>query len=147
MSESKIKAVIDTQLFLRAAINRRSLPARIIFDMRDTYQLCVSEAILHEVRDVLTRPEIRAKFLQLTDTVANGLLASFADAEHVVPDTVEPVSRDPKDDVFLACAKSCNAHYIVSEDKDLLVLNPYGSIQIVNALDFLHILQAANKKD
>jgi len=37
------------------------------------------------------------------------------------------------------------ADYLVSEDKDLLVLNPYQGVKVVNTLDFLHILQALDK--
>ena len=43
--------------------------------------------------------------------------------------------------MFLACAKSANADYIVSEDKDLLVLDPYENIRIISALEFLRILE------
>src|SRR5258708_37909952 len=59
----------------------------------------------------------------------------------VVVDDVPAVSRDPKDDIFLACADVRRADTIISEDNDLLVLNPYKSIQIVNVSDFLKLLK------
>jgi len=34
MSEEEVNAVIDTQIFLRAATNLKSLPAKIVFDLR-----------------------------------------------------------------------------------------------------------------
>lgn len=141
MNASVIKAVIDTQLFLRAAINRSSLPARLIFDLRSRYQLVVSLEVSAEITNVLNRPELRAKFQTLTDEVVQEITTLLQAAEVVTPDEVEAISRDPKDDIFLACAKASSAQYIVSEDKDLLVLNPYEGIQIINALDFLRILQ------
>jgi putative PIN family toxin of toxin-antitoxin system len=137
-----IKAVIDTQLFLRAAINRRSLPARLIYDLRGRYQLVTSVEISAEINDVLNRAELRAKFKTLTDEVTQEISALLQVAEIVAPSEVEAISRDAKDDIFLACAKASGAQYLVSEDKDLLVLNPYGSVQIINALDFLNVLQA-----
>lgn len=46
------------------------------------------------------------------------------------------VSRDPDDDKFIACAKDARALYIVSGDKDLLVLERYENIEIVTAKQF-----------
>lgn len=74
--------------------------------------------------------------------MAQEVLTQLALAQIVEPEEVPAVSRDPKDDIFLACAKAAEAQYIVTEDKDLLVLNPYNGIQIINALDFLRVLQA-----
>jgi len=142
VSASKIRAVIDTQIFLRAAMNRKSLPAKLIFELRNSYHLIVSDAIVLEVQNVLNRPELRAKLPQLTKEIVEQVAELLEAAEVVNPTEIEAVSRDPKDDMFLACAKDSNAHYLVSEDKDLLVLNPYGDVEIINALDFLQILQS-----
>lgn len=141
-SGNDIKAVVDTQLFLRAAINPQSLPAKLIFELKTHYQLIISDDIVAEVREVLYRPKIRAKFPHLTDTIAETILALLANAENVHVEEVLPISRDPKDDIFLACAKASGAHFIVTEDQDLLVLHPYENVSIINALDFLKILQA-----
>ena len=43
------------------------------------------------------------------------------------------VCRDPKDDKILELALSGQAKYIVSGDKDLLVLNPFHNVKIVTA--------------
>ncbi len=55
----------------------------------------------------------------------------------VQPDPMEPVCRDPQDDKFLATAIAGEASHLVSEDADLLVLNRYRSVAIVNAASFL----------
>jgi putative PIN family toxin of toxin-antitoxin system len=49
----------------------------------------------------------------------------------VKPLPIQPICRDPNDDQVLACAKAARADLIVSGDKDLLVLQNYGLIQIV----------------
>lgn len=46
------------------------------------------------------------------------------------------VSREPDDDKFIVCAKDAKALYIVSGDKDLLVLNSYENIEIITAKEF-----------
>lgn len=148
MSEKRIKVVIDTQLFLRAAINRQSLPAKLIIERRDSYILAASAEISAEVNDVLNRPELRAKFKTLTDHAVEEVIIRLSSAELVNLGEVEAISRDSKDDIFLACAKVSGSQYLVSEDKDLLVLNPYEGIQIINALEFWHVLnkQAADEQ-
>ena len=46
------------------------------------------------------------------------------------------MSRDPDDDKFLGCAKDAKALYIVSGDKDLLVLEKFENIEIITAKEF-----------
>ena len=46
------------------------------------------------------------------------------------------ISRDPDDDKFIECAKDAGALYIVSGDKDLLVIKQYENIRIITAKDF-----------
>ncbi|MEQ8672330.1 MAG: putative toxin-antitoxin system toxin component, PIN family [Aggregatilineales bacterium] len=136
----KIRAVIDTQIFLRAAINSKSLPAKIIFDYSERYELLMSDAIVDEIKDVLNRPKLRKKFSSLTDEVVNSVVSLLKTAENITVTAVTAVSRDPKDDIFIACAEHGKANYIVSEDQDLLVLNPYKTVQIINASAFLAVL-------
>ncbi|MCE5329733.1 putative toxin-antitoxin system toxin component, PIN family, partial [bacterium] len=42
------------------------------------------------------------------------------------------ICRDKKDDEILALAKGSNSKYIVTGDKDLLVLTNFGDIKIIN---------------
>ena len=51
------------------------------------------------------------------------------------------VCRDPDDDIVLACALSAKADYIVSGDKDLLVLNAFQDIPILTAAQALGVMQ------
>ncbi len=52
----------------------------------------------------------------------------------------EKYSRDSDDDKFINCAKSGGASYIVSGDKDLLVLKKIGDLEIITASNFLKFL-------
>jgi len=137
----KLRAVIDTQIFLRAVINQRSLPAKIVYDYEDDYILIVSEATLAEIEDIISRPKVRKKF-EFPENQISELLIRLARGERTIVHDIPAISRDSKDDMILACALSGNAHYIVSEDQDLLVLNTYKEIKIINALDFLRVLES-----
>ncbi len=143
MSE-KVRVVIDTQLFLRAAVNRQSLVGKIIFDLAERYVLVFSVETKNEVKDVLTRPKLRLKFKQLTDEVTEKVLKIFDSAVLIkLPNPIPSVSRDRKDDIFLVCEIEGNARYLVSEDKDLLVLNPYKGVQIVDVPAFFTLVQTS----
>ena len=59
--------------------------------------------------------------------------------EIIEPVTHVEICRDSDDNKFLECAKDSHALYIVSGDKDLLVIEQFGNIQIVTAKDFYEI--------
>ena len=58
----------------------------------------------------------------------------------VSPTDVEKICRDPFDDYVLAAAKEGGADYLVTEDKDLLILKKYNDVKIVNISTFRTIL-------
>jgi uncharacterized protein len=139
-----LKIVFDTQIFLRALINPKSVCGKLLSPQwRGDYHLYISDAIQAEIVDVLNRPSVRQKFPHITDALVQETARILKEeAERVDVETVEAISRDPKDDIFLACAKTAAAHYLVSEDNDLLVLTAYNDTIIVNALRFLAILES-----
>ncbi len=90
------------------------------------------------IEDVLNRPKIRRKS-GLTDKIVQQMMERLSKGEKVAVEQVKAISRDPKDDIFLACAETGKADYIVSEDGDLPALDPINTIRIVNALDFARV--------
>lgn len=56
--------------------------------------------------------------------------------ELVTLDSIPAVSRDPKDDKFLAVALAGRADVILSGDRDLLTLKSYRGIPILAVADF-----------
>lgn len=75
--------VPDTGVFLRASISdtnvsssllRRAIAAEI--------RLCISQDLLTEVRDVLTRPEIRVKNARLDDAALEVFLSQIVVERH-----------------------------------------------------------------
>jgi putative PIN family toxin of toxin-antitoxin system len=81
----------------------------------------------------------RAKFnkyftINEREEVAERFLLSFLqiDVDVVITDC-----RDPKDNMFLELAISAKAVCLISGDPDLLILNPFRNIPIINAATFL----------
>ena len=50
-------------------------------------------------------------------------------------------SRDPDDDKFINCARSGTIDFLISGDKDLLVLEKINGVKIVGVADFLEIIE------
>ena len=65
------------------------------------------------------------------------VLTPFFQSLHLVEaDISVTVSCDSDDDKFIGCAVDSRSYYIVSGDKDLLVLENYEGIEIITAADF-----------
>jgi putative PIN family toxin of toxin-antitoxin system len=89
---------------------------------------------------------LQARLRSVSATDRERFIDLLTEQEVVEIDDVPAVSRDPKDDKFLATAVAAGAHYIVSEDRDLLDLVEYQGVQIVDAAAFLSILQQEHEQ-
>ena len=130
--------VFDTNILLSAVFNENSTPGSALKKARTVGTLLVSDEIISEYLIVFSREKFN-KWLSLKtridfieNIITNALPIQIL--EKVV------VCRDPKDDKYLSLAKTAQADCIVSGDQDLLVLNPFDNIPIVNAADFLQAI-------
>ncbi len=119
------RVVFDCMVYLQATVSE-SGPAAALLRLidNDTLALFVSEDILEEVREVLSRPKIRKKNPEITDERVAVLITRVREKATVV-DVVPrqfTYSRDPKDEKYINLAIETEAHYLVSRDKDLLEL-------------------------
>jgi len=57
-------------------------------------------------------------------------------AETVRVESVEPVCRDPEDNLILASSVAGKTNYMLAGDKDLLVLEEHKDVRIVPPLSF-----------
>ena len=137
------KAVLDTNVFLRALINPHSRCGQLLDEFAGDYELILSPAIIREVLEVLHRPRLRARFPQIARLDFARIIALFEQAQVIEPQDVPSVSRDPDDDKFLACARTAGAEYLVTEDQDLVVLEEYTGTQICQPADFIAYLEAS----
>ena len=142
-----IAAVFDCMVFLQAATNDRG-PAFACLELAEKHQIIlhVSPVILAEVRDVLTRPKIQAKFPHLTPGRIDVFLQKVASLS-VLTDAVLDAGfmiRDANDLPYLNLAVARGAEYLVSRDNDLLDLmndpsfiSQFPQMQIVDPIAFL----------
>ena len=129
------RAVFDTHCYLRAVLRIGGFYHRLVGpDAR--YLACASLAIIEEIREVLTRPELVAKFPRLLDR-SDELEDLLGELEVLADPPPVQVCRDPDDDKFIACALAAKADYLVTEDNDLLALNGYEGLRVVTPTEFL----------
>ena len=117
-------AVYDCMLFFSAAA--RPGRFRPVFDLveRQAVKLCLSPDVLAEIRDVLTRPKLVAKYSALTAEAVESFLARHLRTARWHDDVPEQfvLKRDPKDSKYLNLAIAATAPYVVTLDHDLLDL-------------------------
>src|SRR6266568_4247786 len=111
-----VRVVLDTVVFVRALMNSRSVPGRLVYAFSDRYHLVLSAPAVGEILEVLGREELIAKFrlrdVNYAEALAR-LLRAIQQAETVELDQLPPISRDPKDDKFIATALAAQADYLV----------------------------------
>jgi putative PIN family toxin of toxin-antitoxin system len=136
------RVVLDTVVFVRALINPNSRSGRLLFDEANRYTLIISPATARELIEAIQRPGLSTKYKGLKTINVRNVIEILAKAEAVEIEEISPVSRDPKDDIFLATAIAGRADYLVSEDKDLLVLKQFIGIRIIDTHEFLELLKS-----
>jgi uncharacterized protein len=133
----KLRIVLDTNLLVSALFFEKSIPtAVLVLVSEDTrFQMIHSYQTLYELHDVLTRSKFD-KYLGLDKRLA--FVRQITQLSyHIVPTIELKLSRDPKDNMLLELALSGGASYLVTGDKDLLVLEALKTLQIVTPNLFL----------
>lgn len=115
-------------MFLRALINPKDVNARLV-EALDQFTLIVSPALIEEVADVLSRPEILGP-KGIRKLEADRLVELLRQAPVVFPTERVTVCRDPDDNKFLEAALAAQAGYLVTGDKDLRDVGEYAGVKI-----------------
>lgn len=131
--------VVDTSVIVSGLISAKGSPALIISRwIQGEFTLLYSSATLAELEDVLNRTWLTERLAATPNRVPDFLRTVRMMGELVGGYAqVGGVVRDPFDEMFLACALLGRADYLVTVDKDLLVLRQYGQTHIMNPGEFL----------
>ena len=140
------RVVFDAVGYARSLINPPSRWGRLLFDHAEDYELVVSPPLVREMLDILARQRVRRKFRTVAGRDLHTVLGIVERAEVVeITDEIQsPLLRDPKDNHVLATAVAGDADYIVTEDKDLLVLGTDRGIVICDGAAFLDVIGRAS---
>ena len=129
-----MRIVVDTNVFVSAALKDKSLPSIALHLATQRAVLLKSAATEAQLLDVIARPYLAPLIAPATLDWFRQLMAK---AELVTITESIAACRDPTDDKFLELAVSGHADCILTGDADLLVLNPFRGIPIVNPSTFV----------
>ena len=127
-----MRIVIDTNMLV-SGVFFGGFPRKILSAVVSRkITACATAEIINEYEEIV-QEMIDRKQGHIDKAILTPLINAM---EIIEPITHVEICRDPDDDKFLGCAKDSHALYIVSGDKDLLVMEEYENIQIMTAKDF-----------
>ena len=128
-----MRLVVDTNVFVSAALKESSWPAHTIRWLAKFGGLLKSTETEDELFAVLRRPRFAGK---IAPVFLEEVSRIFAAAERVAIVERVALCRDPDDDKFIELAVNGHADLIVSGDADLLALGTVRDIPIVTPAAF-----------
>ena len=137
-------AVVDTSVLVSAFLFPSSTPGRVVaLAGEGAYSMHLSPILLEEVRRFLYKPRLRRSYAYTDDEIDGWCARLHGEIGEMITrplPEIGPVCRDPDDDHVIAAALAANAEYIVTGDRDLLVLVQHERIRILSAREFLEAL-------
>jgi putative PIN family toxin of toxin-antitoxin system len=132
--QRKNKLVIDTNLWISWLIGKRQTRLNEILE-NEMLEIVTSTEQVQELFEVIERSKFRKHF---TSEVLDEFKLFFIEALNIVEVRIKvKISRDSKDDFLLALAKTAKANFLLTGDKDLLVLRKFELTKIQTLEDFL----------
>jgi putative PIN family toxin of toxin-antitoxin system len=132
-----MKIVLDANVII-AAFAARGLCESIMEVCLSDHEILLCDELLEEIlRNLRRKIKLSAK---IVDEIGDLLLEQ---AKMIDPVSLSlDICRDPDDVKILGLAVSANAHYIVTGDKDLLVLKEFQGIPILSPRAFSNLLHS-----
>ncbi len=131
-----MKVILDSNIYI-AAFSSRGICSSLFELCLDRVSIIISEHLLSEVSRNLS------KKLKLPDDKINEII-SYLRGECILTSykkLEKRICRDADDDNILALARDAGVKYIITGDKDLLVLEEFESVPILNPRGFWDILR------
>jgi putative PIN family toxin of toxin-antitoxin system len=131
-------AVVDTNVFVSGLIGSGACRKVFLAFKEGRFSLIISEILFEELEFVTQRQ----KFHPLINSQERKEAISFIKFRAIFIKPKERVSicRDPQDNNILECALASRPGFIVTGDRDLLVLKSFRGIPIITPAAFLPFL-------
>lgn len=128
--------VIDTNVLVSCFLFGGRLERLRTLWKSHTITPLVSRVTFDELQRVLSYPKFSLTPGELRTIVTTEILPYFEVIEIV--NGIKATCRDPHDDKFLAVAAHGQASWLITGDKDLLVLQVFQNTQIITPAEFLN---------
>ncbi|MEO8146537.1 MAG: putative toxin-antitoxin system toxin component, PIN family [Bacteroidia bacterium] len=136
--KDKFRVILDTNFFMNFLITNKVTKLDDLIE-NQTVKIIFSAELLNELVEMTKREKFKAVFndkdLQKLLTQLK-IFGSFVNVKSIVT-----VCQDIKANFLLALAKDGRADYLISSDKDLIVLETFENTKIVAPRDFLEMFQ------
>ena len=130
-----MRCVIDTNVFVSAALFSPSVPRQAVSKALRGGLLLFSECTMDELKEVLFRPKFDRYVSRKERTLLLAQLGSVAEFVPIIQLVRE--CRDPRDDKFLEVALNGRADLIITGDADLLGMHPWRGIAVLSPAKYL----------
>ncbi|MDR3095300.1 MAG: putative toxin-antitoxin system toxin component, PIN family [Bacteroidales bacterium] len=140
----KHRIIIDTNLWIHFLISKK-------FDFIDnllengSVQLIFCWELLDEFMEIAQRPKLKRYFTEAKLKLISTIIERYA-VFLPVTSTVT-LCRDAKDNFLLALAKDTRANYLITGDKDLLIIKKFEDTQIVTIAEYIVERQSFTTKN
>ena len=134
-----MRVVLDTNVLI-SGIYFGGIPGRIVDAWLDVkFTACITPSIYEEYLKVIDRFSKKGT----SPIVERDWPTLLPEICYMISDQrlSQPISRDPGDDKFIACAVGAKASHIVTGDLDLKTIPPRLDFKIVSPEEFLNILK------
>jgi len=132
-----VKIVIDSNIFISSFFwggYPREVFERVINGLDELY---ITDEIIKEITSVMNS----SKFITNSNEVEDYIKIIEKYSKKIISKNVlESTSRDKDDDKILQCGLDGGVDFIVTGDKDLLVLIEYEKIKIMKPKEYLEIV-------
>ena len=132
--KTKHRIVIDTNLWISFLLTSDYSKIDPLFSSENIV-LLFSQELIDEFIEVAQRPKFR-KYFSLED-LKDLLIKVRATAEFISVTSIIEICRDTKDNFLLALAQDGAATYLITGDKDLLILQKIGKTKITTITEYL----------
>ena len=133
-----MKIIIDTNLWISFMLGRKLTTMRSLLTY-PTLEIYVCRELLDEFYDVSSREKIQ-KYIHPEDLDDTLKLIHLYGKYVVIRTQSKSEIRDKKDLYLLSLADTIKSNYIVTGDKDLLVLEKHNHTKIVTITEFMKLL-------
>ena len=127
-----MRIVIDTYVLI-SGVFFGGFPRKILSSVVSGEMTACATAEIIDEYEAIVQEMINRKQGHINKNILAPLITAM---EIIEPVTQVEICRDHDDNKFLGCAKDSHSLYIVSGDKDLLVIEKYENIQIITAKEF-----------
>lgn len=132
--KKKIKIILDTNIWISFLITKSMKGIdKLIFNERVI--LLFSDELMTEFIDVTGREKLKRYFTKEDIASLIDLIDEYGEIVKVKSQV--DICRDKEDNFLLSLAKDGKADYLITGDKDLLVIDIFGKTKIITLTEFL----------